>query len=120
MKLKLNDIRNLSRGTVIRDDKFMFPDGEIKAKYFIILSDLIKDSYIYTLTTSKLDTYQTSIHAECIIEDPIIPLKSIVEIRRVSLTSAKKLAYKINDLDNVGVLLKENFDYILDMKPICF
>ena len=104
-------------GTVIHDRNFVFHDGEIKSKYFIILSNLIEDSYIYTLTTSQLDTYKASIHDVCEITDPVFPKKNIVEINRADLISIKKLMIKVtnHDLDNVGVISKGNLDYILDM-----
>jgi len=115
MRITPNDIQNLKLGTVIRDNNFVFQDGEIKAKYFIILSDIIKDNYIYTLTTSKTDTYRSSIHDECVISDPVFPLKTIIEIRRASFISTKKLINKIGDLENMGILTKINLEYILEM-----
>jgi len=101
----------------LHDRNFVFHDGEIKSKYFIILSNLIENSYIYTLTTSQLDTYKASIHDVCEITDPVFPKKYIVEINRVDLISIKKMMIKVNnhDLDNVGVISKGNLDYILDM-----
>jgi len=117
MRLNLEDLIILSVGTVIHDRNFVFHDGEIKSKYFIILSNLIEDSYIYTLTTSQLDTYKASIHDVCEITDPVFPKKNIVEINRADLISIKKLMIKVtnHDLDNVGVISKGNLDYILDM-----
>jgi len=117
MQLNLEDLPILSLGTVVHDRNFVFHDGEIKSKYFIILSNLIEDSYVYTLTTSQLDTYKASIHDVCEITDPVFPKKNIVEINRVDLISIKKLMIKVNnhDLDNVGVISKGNLDYILDM-----
>ena len=75
MRLNLEDLPILSVGTVVHDRNFMFHDGEIKSKYFIILSNLIEDSYIYILTTSQLDTYKASIHDVCEITDPVFPKK---------------------------------------------
>ena len=46
MRITPTDIQNLKLGTVIRDNNFVFQDGETKAKYFIILSDIIKDSVL--------------------------------------------------------------------------
>ena len=117
MQLNLEDLPILSLGTVVHDRNFVFHDGEIKSKYFIILSNLIEDSYVYTLTTSQLDTYKASIHDVCEITDPVFPKKNIVEINRADLISIKKLMIKVNnhDLDNVGVISKGNLDYILDM-----
>ncbi len=115
MNLSPETVANLKVGTVILDRNFIFPDGEIKSKYFIILSNLIEDNYVYALTTSKTRTYRNSLHDVCKITDPVFPIETIVEINRTSLMSIKKIKGKSVNLEIKGILKQDNIALIHEM-----
>jgi len=89
-------VQLIEAGRVLIDKKFKFLDGEIAEKWLLILSDnLIEDSHVYCLTTSKVKTYQRSYADYISINHPTFGNKQIIiEIERIDLISIHILKAK--------------------------
>jgi len=83
-------------GMVLRDEQFIFTDGEIKAKWIVILSNEIKENnYIYCLTTSQKHTYKNSYSDYVISDDPVFPIaECIIEVERINLLKLNSIKRK--------------------------
>lgn len=85
----------IEAGAVFRDAKYLFPDGESKPKWFVVLSEkVIENSYIYCLTTSQVDTYLGSYSTFIKCKDPVFQKEIIIEIERIYIMDIKKIKAK--------------------------
>jgi hypothetical protein len=86
----------INAGRVLIDKCFIFPDGNVKPKHILILSDnIVEESYIYCLTTSQTGTYRGSYaeYIEC--NDLAFGNKQIIiEIERIDIINLKLLEKK--------------------------
>ena len=106
----------IARGTVFLDTKFRFVDGQIKAKFIVVLSTkIIKDHYIICPTTSQLGTYRNSYSCFVRCNDPAFGKKTIIEIERCEPAKIIRLKHKYDneDLKYIGLLSTGTFEKIM-------
>jgi len=120
MRLKYSNLKPLlKRGAVLRDAKFVFPDGEVDAKWIVLLTGEVENGHIFCLTTSQRGTYKNSIVPHYISKNTAVfdITPSIIETQRIDIVETKTLEakYNCNDLEYKGCLSSVEIEAISEL-----
>ncbi len=113
------------QGSVLRDPKFLLPNGKPTPKRFIVLNKNPIDNLIrFVLTTSQFHYYNKSpqwVKDQFVLIPsgslPSFPLKTLINCAEVHTRTRVKLkeAYQKQRLEKLGTLPKQFLDKIIDI-----
>ena len=115
--------KNLQRGDILFCKSYKFPDGTIKNKLIVVLSNCINDKFfVCVLPTSKIAFYKNPLNQTDIIwleakEAKCFSLTTVIDLKHYFFIRASDIGEKLYDktLKKAGMLPKEFIQRINDV-----